>query len=130
MIFVALAVIAVVVAAVWNARVNDLFCLSVRRGRVLVVRGRVPARFVGDVREVVARAGVRAATIRAVGGDAGARLEFSGDLDGATQQRLRNVFGTQPVSRLREAPPIADPTLGQVLGVAWLAWWLDRSGRG
>lgn len=129
MLYIALAVAAVIATAVWNALHDDLFCLSVRRGRVLVVRGRAPAGFVADVREIMARAGVRSATIRAVGGDGGARLTFSGDLDEGAQQRLRNVFGILPASQLRHAPPIANPTLGQVVGVAWLAWWLDRAKR-
>ena len=35
-----------------------------------------------------------------------------------------------PESQLRAAPPIKSPTLGQLTGLAWLAWMLDRSGRG
>jgi hypothetical protein len=65
-------------------------------------------------------------TIRASRGEYGARLTASGDIDEGRLQRLRNAFGLYPTSKLRSAPPIARPTLGQVLGIAWLAWMLDR----
>ena len=109
----------------WFTRTRELFALSVRDGRVLVLRGRAPAGFVGQARDIVR--GVRSATIRAVKHEHGARLSFSGALDEAREQRLRNVFALYPASKLRQAPAIARPTLGQVLGVAWLAWLLDRS---
>lgn len=104
------------------ARQNALFVLSVRNGRVLVVRGRVPAGFLADVEGVVR--GVRSATIRAEKDQGHARLTATG-VDERVLQRLRNAFGLYPIARLRAVPPIARPTLGQVLGIAWLAWLLD-----
>lgn len=111
------------------ARQRELFCLSVRGGRVLVVRGRIPPGLLRDVRDVISAAGVPRATIRGVRTENGARLVASGAVSDHVAQRLRNVFGLHPVSRLVAAPPIARPTLGQVLGIAWLAWLLDRSSR-
>lgn len=104
------------------ARQNALFVLSVRSGRVLVVRGRVPAEFVADVRAIVR--GVRSAMIHVEKDGGHVRLTASG-VDERTLQRLRNALGLYPVARLRTAPPIARPTLGQVLGITWLAWLLD-----
>jgi hypothetical protein len=112
----------------WFAqRGRELFVISVRRGRLLVLRGRVPATLLESIREVVASPPIARATIRAGRAEHGARLVCSGDLDGGRIQRLRNIFALYPASRLRAAPPIAQPTLGQMLGIAWLAWWLDRS---
>ncbi len=125
----ALAVGVLFVALLWVFRHDELFKLSVRDGRVLVVGGRAPARFVGDVRDIVERARVSRATIRAVKTERGGRLILSGDLDEGTAQRLRNVFGLTTAAQLANAPAIKNPTLGQVLGVAWLAWLLDRSMR-
>lgn len=105
-------------------RINELFLLSVRNGRVIVVRGRVPPGFLRDVRMIVR--GVPSAKIRGVKSEAHARITGSG-LDERALQRLRNAFGNYPASRLRAAPPIARPTLGQVLGIAWLAWLLDST---
>ena len=105
-------------------RINELFLLSVRNGRVIVVRGRVPPGFLRDVRMIMR--GVPRATIRGVKSEGHARITGSG-LDERVLQRLRNAFGTYPASRLRGAPPITRPTLGQVLGIAWLAWLLDSS---
>jgi hypothetical protein len=109
----------------WLSRSSELFCLSVRNGRVLLVRGRIPGGLLSDVRDVVAKPSVARATIRAVKQEHGARLAMSG-IDEGRQQRLRNIFRLYPISNLRAAPPIAKPTWGQVLGIAWLAWILDR----
>jgi len=109
----------------WASRASELFCLSVRNGRVLVVRGRIPGGLLSDIRDVVSKPVVAHATIRAVKQEHGARLAVSG-LDEGREQRLRNIFRLYPISNLRAAPLIEKPTLGQVLGIAWLAWLLDR----
>lgn len=114
------------VAYLWTSRTRELFCLSVREGHVLVVRGRIPGGLLSDIRDVVSKPVVRHATIRAVKQEHGARLSVSGGIDEGREQRLRNIFRLYPLSNLRAASPVAQPTLGQVLGIAWLAWWLDR----
>lgn len=108
------------------ARARQLFCLSVRDGRVLVVRGRIPGTLLSDIREVVGEPPVGKATIVALKEEDGARLAVSGDIDPGRAQRLRNIFHLYPLSKLRAAPAVARPTLGQMLGIAWLAWLLDR----
>lgn len=129
MVLPVLVVLAIVVIW-WLSRGTELFCLSVRDGRVLLVRGRVPAALLAAIRDVVAaRPSVQSATIRAVRTDRGARLMVAGAVDDGRAQRLRNVFGLYPMSKLRSAPVATDRTVGQLLGIAWLAWLLDRSGR-
>ena len=122
-----LLLVAVIVVAVayWASRSSELFCVSVRDGRVLVVRGRIPGGLLSDIRDVVAKPVVARATIRGVKQEHGARLAMSG-LDEGREQRLRNIFRLYPISNLRAAPLVAKPTFGQVLGIAWLAWFLDR----
>lgn len=120
-----LAIVAVVVFFAWRAA--EIFCVSVRDGRVLVIRGRVPPALLRAIREIVgSQPEVTHGTIRAVRGEHGARLTASGAIDASRLQRLRNAFGLFPTSKLRAASPVARPTLGQVLGIAWLAWLLDR----
>jgi hypothetical protein len=120
-----LAVVVVVVYLVWRS--GEIFRVSVRNGRALVIRGRVPPALMRAIREIItSRPEVARATIRAVRGQHGARLTARG-VDEGRLQRLRNAFGLYPVSKLRAAPPIARPSLGQVLGIAWLAWMFDRS---
>lgn len=121
-----LLIVLALVAYLWTARARELFCLSVRDGQVLVVRGRIPAALLSDVREVVSKPVVRRAMIRAVKEEHGARLCVSGGMDEGREQRLRNIFQLYPLSNLRAASAVARPSLGQVLGIAWLAWWLDR----
>ena len=122
-------VVGVVVLVVFFAiRSGEIFCVSVRDGRALVIRGRVPPALLRAIREIVgSQPAVARATIKAVRGEHGARLTARGAIDEGRIQRLRNAFGLFPTAKLRSAAPIARPSLGQVLGIAWLAWMLDRS---
>jgi hypothetical protein len=122
-------VVGVVVVVVFFAvRSGEIFCVSVRDGRALVIRGRVPPALLRAIREIIAsQPAVARATIKAVRGEHGARLTARGAIDEGRIQRLRNAFGLFPTAKLRAAAPIARPSLGQVLGIAWLAWMLDRS---
>lgn len=115
-----------VIALWWFTRTGELFCVSVRDGRVLVVRGRVPSGLLHEMAEAMRRPVVRRGTIRAIKTEHGGRLVFSGGIDEGRQQRMRNVFALYPASKLRQAPAIGKPTLGQLTGIAWLAWFLDR----
>ena len=120
-----LAIVAVVIFFAW--RTAEIFCVSVRDGRALVIRGRVPPALLRAIREIVAsQPEVTHGTIRAIRGEHGARLTASGAIDDGRLQRLRNAFGLFPTSKLRAASPVTRPTLGQVLGIAWLAWLLDH----
>jgi phosphatidate phosphatase APP1 len=114
----------------WFTRQGELFCLSVRRGKVLVIRGRIPPGLLSDIKDTVASSSVQHATIRAFKTERGGRLTFSGGLSEGLQQRFRNMFGLCPIAHLRNAPAIAKPTLGQVVGIAWIAWLLDSWRRG
>lgn len=109
-------------------RVSEIFCISVKGGRCLVVRGRIGGNLLEGLADVVRRANVQNGTIRATKGEHHARLVFSG-IDEGTAQRLRNVFGHHPVQKLRSAPLVKNPNLGQLLGIAWLAWLLVSLGR-
>ncbi len=118
---------AVVVAGlVIFGRMNEVFAVSVRKGRVLLVRGAIPPALLDAFEDVARRAHVSRATIRAVRTETHARLVMSG-VDEGVAQRLRNVFGTHHWSTLRsQAPRPRVRNVGQVLGVAWLAWMFTR----
>jgi hypothetical protein len=122
--WVALVAVAVVLGLAWLGRQRELFVLSVRDGRVLVVRGRIPGGLLADVREACAP--VRRGLIVAYRDDDGAALDLRGGIDPGRAQRLRNIFALYPMSRLRAASPAAERSLGQLLGVVWLAWLLER----
>lgn len=107
------------------SRGNELFVLSVRDGKVLLIRGRIPVALQHDIEDVLQRARVQHATIRAVRSSGHARLVMSG-LDEGTQQRLRNTFGVHPIQKLRSAPVAGNRNLGQLMGVTWLAWMMTR----
>ena len=124
MLFVVVAAVVLIAFLAWRAR--ELFCLSVRDGRVIVVRGRIPGGLLSDIRDVVKRPVVPRATIRAVKQEDSAQIVVTGAVDEGRAQRIRNIFRLYPISKLRAAPAVPNPTFGQILGIAWLAWVLDR----
>lgn len=124
---VVLAVLGVAVYVV-ATRLAEIFCVSVRNGRVLVVRGAVPTPLLQDLADLMQRAGIERATLRAIKTSGHARLSMSG-VDESTAQRCRNVFGTHPIHQLRSRPiPQGTKNLGQMLGIVWLAWLLAPRG--
>ena|SRR3954462_13772807 len=118
--------VAIAAAVWWAGRATELFYVSVRDGKVLVVRGRVPVSLLQDFRAAVSDPVVRRGAIKAWRAGDGGQLACSGDIDEGREQRMRNAFMLYPASKLRQAPAVKEPTLGQVLGVVWLAWLLDR----
>jgi hypothetical protein len=121
------ALVAVVVltagAALWRSL--TLFHVSIRGGEALVVYGRIPITLLSELREVARLAKIERATIKAVKDNGEARIVCTG-LDPSAAQRVRNVCGAFPIAKLRNARPIESPTLGQRLGIAWLAWHQRR----
>jgi hypothetical protein len=95
-------VVAALVAAwlIWTARKNELFRLAVQNGKAAVVRGNPPTSLLADFEDVLRGDRDASGTIRAVRTASHTQLVIRG-LDDATAQRLRNVFGTYPISRLR-----------------------------
>ncbi len=111
----------------WFTRMSELFYVSVRDGKALVVRGRVPVSMLQEFKEAVANPKVRRGSIRAVKTETGGALHCSGDIEEGREQRMRNTFMLYPASQLRHAPAIKQPTIGQLAGIAWLAWMFDRN---
>jgi hypothetical protein len=118
-----------VVGAILAApRLNEIFYVSIRAGRVLVVRGRLPAWLSSAFADIASDARVRRGSLRALRGPTHSRLVIRG-VDGATEQRFRNAFGATPLKNLTRAAAADDQNLGQILGIAWLAWLLLRGCR-
>ena len=83
----------------WAAtRHNEIFRVAIAKGRVSVLRGRVPPAFLGDLREIVKH--VQTGTVRAVKEGGEGRLVVSSEVDGRTAQRLRNAFAIYLGKRL------------------------------
>lgn len=102
LLFVAIGVV-VVVLAIGLARQTELFVLRVERGRVRVVRGRIPPKLLGDVSDVVAKSDA-SGSIRVIVRDGAPRVEVGGELTANVAQRLRNTVSLWPVARIRSAP--------------------------
>jgi len=121
----------VAVIIIWlMMRAGELFYISVRDGKVLVVRGRVPVSMLQEFRECVSNPVVKRGSIKAFKTEDGGQLSCSGDISEGREQRMRNTFMLYPASKMRMAPQQKDRTIGQLAGLAWLAWMVDRSNRG
>jgi hypothetical protein len=84
-------------------RAQELFVLSVRNGATRVKRGRIPPALLEALADVMQRASVQQATLRAVRHGDYASLEAEG-LTEPVLQRARNVLGTFPLHKLLSAP--------------------------
>src|SRR5690349_555891 len=120
-----LIVVALVVAGWFLTRSGELFFVSVRDGRALLVRGRIPPGLLTHIRDIVKEPPVARASIFVHRTPEGARLTTRG-IDPGRTQRLRNTLGIYPMSQLRSAPVDAERSFGQIAGLAWLAWLMTR----
>jgi hypothetical protein len=111
--------------AVSAARARAICVLSVRQGRVLIMRGSLPSSALTALVDVFERSRVQRASVRVLRDGGRPRLDASG-LDANTLQRARNVIGTFPLPRLLAAPRVRRRNLGQWLGIAWLGWLLHE----
>ena len=117
------------VALIWaSARAREICVLSVRRGRVLVLRGALPASLLEALADVVERQQCKTGLLRVLRDGDRARLEARG-LDEHAAQRARNVLGTYPLQRVLAAGSPREQNLGQRLGISWLAWRLHDQAR-
>jgi hypothetical protein len=78
-----------------------LFTVTVRDGKVVRVRGRIPPRLMGEIKDIVARAGVTQAKFRATSRDGQPILHFEGEMDPNLAQQMRNVVGQFTVGQIR-----------------------------
>jgi hypothetical protein len=103
------------------SRAREVCVLSVRRGRLMVMRGALPPAVFEALADVVERSAVARGTIQILRDGERGRVQASG-LDSHAEQRVRNVIGTYPLVRLLAGARAPSPNLGQRLGLAWLAW--------
>lgn len=111
--------------------VGELFFVSVRDGKTLVIRGDVPGAMLQEFREAVLNPTVRRGAIVARTDSNGGQLYCTGEISKGREQRMRNTFMLHPVSKLRSAARAGDRgprNWGQILGIEWLAWRLNKNG--
>ena len=86
-------------------RINELFYLTIRAGKLRHVRGRIPKRLYDDIADVVELTEVRNAEVRAVLESGSAAIYVHGEkIPRAFRQRLRNTISLWPVAKIRNAP--------------------------
>lgn len=109
------------------SRANELFCVSIRDGACLVIRGRVPPKLWRELVTTAEVNGLTRGTVRAVREGGAARLVTDG-ISSEVTQRLRNSVGSAGLNAMRLGSAGSDTSrnVGQLLGIAWLAWLLHR----
>ncbi len=86
-------------------RINELFYIRVRGGKMRLIRGRIPSRLLDDIEDVVGMTGVIDAEVRAVIESQSAAIYVHGEkIPRAFRQRLRNTISLWPVAKIRNAP--------------------------
>lgn len=128
LLLIAAVLFVALVIALAISRANEMFYVSIRDGRCLIVRGHVPPSLYSELCAVVRISGAKRGTVRAVKEGGQPRLVTSG-LDAGTTQRLRNAFGARGFGKGGSVAPASSTgtrNLGQLLGLAWLAWFLSR----
>ncbi len=86
-------------------RINELFCLELRAGKLRVRRGRIPQGLLDDIRDVLSKAQVGDIELRGVIEDGRAQLRPRGvELPASVRQRLRNTIALWPLAKIRSAP--------------------------
>lgn len=81
-----------------------IFTASVRKGRIVALRGRAPKGLVRDFNDVLRARPVPEARIKVVARGGAPALVGSGSLTEGELQRLRNILGTWPIAKIRAAP--------------------------
>jgi hypothetical protein len=82
-------------------RANEIAFVRVRDGRLRVARGRLPAKLIHDLGEIVARPPATRAALRFVVEDRTPRVYAEGELSDEQKQRIRNVLGGWPLAKIR-----------------------------
>jgi len=123
--FLVLTLALVALFGVMLARANELFVLSARNGRVLLLRGKLPRELEHELSAILREAGA-SGQLKALRQGGSTRIVGRG-LPGALEQRLRNVFFASRFAKMRwlAAPDRRPKSLGQRLGWDWLAWRLE-----
>ena len=86
------------------AQANELFVLEVRRGALIVTRGRLPGRLHDELEDIVQRAQVHSGRIRVVTENRRPAATTEG-LSAEVSQRVRNVVGMFRVADIRAGAP-------------------------
>ena len=124
--YVGIGALLVVVFTILTAllRANELFCVSSRRGKTLVVRGALPESLCGALEGALRHPSPDQALVKGFSSDDELRLTVTG-VEGAQEQRVQALFAAYPFD-LPAWPRATNRTWWQVVGFVWLAWWMQE----
>lgn len=104
MLQLALAALVIATSLLFLRRVNELFVIRVHRGKIRIVRGRLPQGLLDDIADVVERSHAPELELRVISEGGIPRLVTRGSQSQEVAQRLRNVLGRWTVGQIRSAP--------------------------
>lgn len=109
------------------SRAHELYCVSVRGGRSLIVRGSLPASTQDEIDKLFASSASDEVVIRAFDREGEVHLNVSGATDTEVRWLERLLGGLGPDDL---PPPLPwQRTWWRFLGFVWLAWWIDGRNR-
>jgi hypothetical protein len=82
-------------------RANELFALTARAGKLVLLRGRLAPVLFSEFAEIAERERLDGAEIRVLSESGVPRLVLRGAPNPALEQAFRNVLGRYPVSQIR-----------------------------
>lgn len=97
------AVGAIVAFRILTRRALTIAELAIEDGAVRLVRGGIPASVLNDLRDIVRNPPVRTAKIRILRAARQAQVVTHGEISAGQIQRIRNVIGNVPLTRLATA---------------------------
>lgn len=103
LIWIAIAVGALVALYVASRRAITIAELSIERGAVKVVRGGIAPPILADLRDIARTPAIASARVRIVRASGRAEVQLRGEISENQAQRIRNVIGSVPLARLINA---------------------------
>ena len=102
-VWLAIAAAALALLYVASLRAVTIADLEITHGKVRVIRGGIAPPILADLRDIARTPPIASARVRIVRSDGRAEVKLHGEVHPDQAQRIRNVIGSVPLARLRNA---------------------------
>lgn len=102
-LWIAIAAAAIALVYVASLRAITIADLEIENGKLRVVRGGIAPPILADLRDIARTPPIAAARVSIVRSDGRAEVKLRGEVSPEQAQRIRNVVGSVPLARLRNA---------------------------
>ena len=102
-VWLAIAAAALVFLYLASLRAVTIADLEIAQGKVRVIRGGIAPPILADLRDIARTPPIASARVSIVRSDGRAEVKLRGEVSPDQAQRIRNVVGSVPLARLRNA---------------------------